>query len=107
MSFSKWAGRIFLTAAVGLPWAWQGWATPPGPPVAPVEAVTNTYFGTAIADPYRYLENLSDPKVMAWLKAQNGYTHSVLDRIPGREALLARIQELDNAVTARVDDVRR
>jgi prolyl oligopeptidase len=107
MSFSKWAGRIFLTAAVGLPWAWQGWATPPGPPVAPVEVVTNTYFGTAIADPYRYLENLSDPKVMAWLKAQNDYTHSVLDRIPGREALLARIQELDNAVTARVDDVRR
>ena len=107
MSFSKWAGRIFLTAAVGLPWAWQGWATPPGPPAAPVEVVTNTYFGTAIADPYRYLENLSDPKVMAWLKAQNDYTHSVLDRIPGREALLARIQELDNAVNARVDDVRR
>jgi prolyl oligopeptidase len=31
----------------------------------------------------------------------------LLDRIPGRKALLARIQELDNAVAARVEGVRR
>jgi prolyl oligopeptidase len=75
--------------------------------VAPIENVTNTYFGMAVIDPYRYLENLSDPKVAAWMKAQNDYTRSLLDRIPGRKALLARIQELDNAVAARVEDVRR
>ncbi len=107
MSFSRLAVRFFLTAAVGLQVAWPGRAAPPGPPVAPVEAVTNTYFGTAIVDPYRYLENLSNPSVTAWLKTQNDYTRSMLDRIPGREALLARIQELDNAVAARVADVRR
>jgi prolyl oligopeptidase len=76
-------------------------------PVAPVESVTNTYFGTAVVDRYRYMENLSNPNVMAWMKTQNDYTRSLLDRIPGRTALLARIQELDNAVAARVEDIRR
>lgn len=79
----------------------------PGPPVAAVANLTNLYFGTAIVDPYRYLEDLSDTNVAAWMKAQNDYTRSVLDRIPGRPALLARIQELDNAVAARVENVRR
>ena len=77
------------------------------PPATPIENVTNQYFGTEVIDPYRYLENLSDPKVAAWMKAQNDYTHSGLDRIPGRKALLARIQELDDAVAARVENVRR
>jgi prolyl oligopeptidase len=78
-----------------------------GPPATAIENVTNTYFGTEVVDPYRYLEDLSDPKVTAWMKAQNRYTRSVLDRLPGRAALLARIQELDNSVAARVDGVRR
>jgi len=107
MNFSKWAVRLFLTAAVGMQMAWPGWAAPAGPPVAPLEAVTNAYFGTAVVDPYRYLENLSNPNVTAWLKAQNDYTHSLLDQISGRTALLARIQELDIAVAARVDDILR
>ncbi|HLX95385.1 MAG TPA: prolyl oligopeptidase family serine peptidase [Verrucomicrobiae bacterium] len=107
MSFSQLAVRIFLTAAAGLQVTSHGWAAPPSPPVAPVEAVTNTYFGTAVVDPYRYMENLSNPNVTAWLQAQNDYTHFLLDRISGRAALRARIQELDNAVAARVEDVRR
>lgn len=77
------------------------------PPVAPVENVTNTYFGTEVVDPYRYLEDLANTNVTAWMKAQNDYTRSVLDRIPGRKALLARIEELVNAVSARVEAVRR
>jgi prolyl oligopeptidase len=107
MNFIKPTVGIFLAAGVGLQTAWCGLAAPQGLPVAPVDNVTNTYFGTAVNDPYRYMEDLSDPKVMAWLKAQNDYTRSLLDRIPGRKALLARIQELDNAVAARVEGVRR
>ncbi|HVU27164.1 MAG TPA: prolyl oligopeptidase family serine peptidase [Verrucomicrobiae bacterium] len=79
----------------------------PIPPVAPVENVTNVYFGVAVNDPYRYMENLADTNVTAWIKAQNDFTRSQLDGIPARKALLARIQELDNAVAARVGDVRR
>jgi prolyl oligopeptidase len=99
--------RIFPAAVVCLQMTWGGLAAAQNPPVAPVRNVTDTYYGTTVNDPYRYMENLSDPGVMAWMKAQNNYTHSLLDGIPGRKALLARIEELDNAVAARVDDVRR
>jgi len=68
--------------------------TTDGPPVAPVRPVTDTYFGTAVVDKYRYMENLKDPEVQAWMKAQASYTRSVLDRIPGRAALATRIQSL-------------
>lgn len=72
------------------------------PPVAPIRAVTTDYFGVTLSDPYRYIENLKDPEVEAWFKGQNAYTRSVLSRIPGRDALLARIKELDQSVPARV-----
>src|SRR5277367_5775662 len=67
------------------------------PPKTPVRAVIDDYFGTKVVDPYRWLENTSDPEVIAWMKAQNDYTRAVLARIPGRDELLARINSLDNA----------
>jgi prolyl oligopeptidase len=66
-------------------------------PKAPVRDVTDDYFGTKVVDPYRWLENTSDPEVTAWLKAQNDYTRALLARIPGRDQLLGRIEALDNA----------
>lgn len=68
------------------------------PPAAHPRPVTDIYFGTKIVDPYRYMENLQDPEVQAWIKAQNDYTRSVLAKIPGREKLLARIREVDQSV---------
>jgi len=72
-------------------------STPQGPPNTPIHDVTDTYFGTQINDPYRWLEDLKSPEVTAWMKAQNDYTRSMLDRIPGRDKLRERIAELDNA----------
>jgi prolyl oligopeptidase len=66
-------------------------------PNTPVRPVIDDYFGTKVVDPYRWLENTSDPEVIAWMKAQNDYTRAVLARIPGRDELLARIKSLDNA----------
>ncbi|HEX5862735.1 MAG TPA: hypothetical protein VF014_00425, partial [Casimicrobiaceae bacterium] len=40
------------------------------PPVAPVKKVSDTYFGTAVADPYRYMEDMKSPEVAEWMKAQ-------------------------------------
>jgi prolyl oligopeptidase len=77
------------------------------PPVAPVRPVTDEYFGVKVVDPYRYMENLKDPEVAGWFKAQNDYTRAILARLPGREALVSKIKELDEAVPARVFDVRR
>ncbi|HEY6291711.1 MAG TPA: prolyl oligopeptidase family serine peptidase [Terriglobia bacterium] len=71
---------------------------PSKPPVAPIRPMTDDYFGTKVVDPYRYMENLQDPEVQAWMKAQNDYTRAVLANVPGREQLLARIRELDQAV---------
>jgi prolyl oligopeptidase len=77
------------------------------PPPAPVRMATDTYFGTAVNDPYRWLENVKDPEVEQWMRAQADYTRAVLDAIPGRDALRRRIDELDAAVPARVIDVQR
>jgi len=73
-------------------------STPASPPVAPVKPVTDDYFGAKVVDPYRYMENLDDPEVQGWIKAQNDHTRAVLASIPGREQLLARIRELDQSV---------
>src|ERR1035438_10642747 len=71
------------------------------PPVAPVKDVTDTYFGVAISDPYRYMEDMKDPEVVAWMKAQADYTHVVLDRIPQRAVLLSEIQKYSDAAPSR------
>jgi prolyl oligopeptidase len=78
-----------------------------GPPFAPVRPVADTYWGTTVVDPYRYFENLKDPEVQTWMKAQAGYTRGVLDAIPGRAALLDRIHALSNADTRRGGFVQR
>lgn len=74
--------------------------TPIEPPVAQVRPVTDDYFGTKVVDNYRYFENLRDPEVQQWMKAQADYTRAMLDRIPGREQLLERIRELDRSEQA-------
>jgi prolyl oligopeptidase len=79
---------------------------PSANPVAPTVPVTDDYFGHKIVDPYRYMEDLKDPKVQAWIKAQADYTAGVLARIPAREKLLARIHELNTAAIARVYNVQ-
>ncbi|HTD22027.1 MAG TPA: prolyl oligopeptidase family serine peptidase [Terriglobales bacterium] len=66
-------------------------------PTTPVRNVTDDYFGTKVVDPYRWLENTSDPEVVAWMKAQNDHTRTMLAAIPGRDKLLDRIKALDNA----------
>src|SRR5262249_33197448 len=69
------------------------------PPATAMREVSDTYFGTKIADPYRWLEDLKSPEVVDWMKSQNNYTHSILDSIPNRDKLRVRIAELDAAGT--------
>jgi prolyl oligopeptidase len=67
------------------------------PPETPVRDVKETFFGTEITDPYRWLEDLKSPEVSSWMRAQNDYTRAILDRIPNRDKLHARIAQLDDA----------
>jgi prolyl oligopeptidase len=73
-------------------------SSPASPPVAPVRPVTDDYYGIKVVDPYRYMEDLNNADMQAWMKAQNDCTRAVLASIPAREPLLARIRELDESV---------
>ena len=71
------------------------------PPSTPKREVADTYFGTVIADPYRWMEPPvpDNPEFKKWLEAQNAYTRHVLDSLPHRAALQARLAELADIVT--------
>jgi prolyl oligopeptidase len=69
-------------------------------PATPVRDVTEDFFGTKVTDPYRWLENTTDPEVVTWMKSQNDYTREVLSKIPGRQQLLDRVTSLDHAGSA-------
>ena len=73
------------------------------PPVAPVRNVVDDYFGTKITDPYRWMEDMKSPEFQEWMKAQNEYTRTIINSIPGRQKLLDAITEYDNARTSVVD----
>lgn len=54
------------------------------------------YHGTAIPDPYRWLEDSDTPETRAWIEAQNGLTFAYLAQIPERSAIKARLTKLWN-----------
>ncbi|MBU2975122.1 prolyl oligopeptidase family serine peptidase [Zobellia sp. B3R18] len=56
----------------------------------------DTYFGTPVADPYRWLEDDMSDETGAWVKAQNEVTFNYLKKIPFREALKQRLEKLWN-----------
>lgn len=66
----------------------------PSPPTTHAEAVVETLHGHEIEDSYRWLEDDASPATRAWVDAQNSYTRSLLDAVPGRERLEARLKEL-------------
>ncbi|MFD0977301.1 prolyl oligopeptidase family serine peptidase [Salinimicrobium gaetbulicola] len=56
----------------------------------------DTYFGTDVKDPYRWLEDDRSAETEAWVKAQNEVTFGYLENIPFREELKNRLSELWN-----------
>jgi prolyl oligopeptidase len=56
----------------------------------------DTYFGTEVPDPYRWLEDDMSEETADWVKRQNEATYGYLDNIPFREALKERLTELWN-----------
>jgi prolyl oligopeptidase len=59
-------------------------------------SVRDTYHGTTIEDPYRWLENDTSAETGAWVKEQNKVTFDYLDKIPYRSKFRDRITELLN-----------
>lgn len=59
-------------------------------------SVVDSYFGTAVADPYRWLENDTSAETGAWVKAENEVTQNYLKQIPFRDAIAKRYEDLFN-----------
>lgn len=56
----------------------------------------DTYFGTQVPDPYRWLENDTTKETGEWVKAQNEVTAAYLKNISYRDVVKNRIQELND-----------
>src|SRR3954471_13686175 len=56
--------------------------------------VSDDYFGTRVADPYRWMEDLDSKAVADWIAAQNALTFGYLDRLPMRDRIKTRITQL-------------
>ena len=54
----------------------------------------DTYHGTKVPDPYRWLEDDTSADTAAWVEAQNTVTFAYLDKIPYRAALTKRLKSL-------------
>ena len=52
------------------------------------------FHGTAVADPYRWLEDPDSPDSRRWIEAENKVTFKFLDTIPQRAAIHTRLKEL-------------
>jgi prolyl oligopeptidase len=63
-------------------------------PVPPTSDQVDDYHGMPIADPYRPLEDSDGPASRAWIEAQNALTTHLLDGVPSRAAIRARLTEL-------------
>jgi prolyl oligopeptidase len=59
-------------------------AADPGAPPTAQQAVTDTYHGVRVTDPYRWLENADSKQVREWSAAQDARTRKYLDALPQR-----------------------
>lgn len=69
--------------------------TLPYPQTKKVDTV-NTYFGTPVADPYRWLEDDRASDTKAWVKEENKVTQDYLGQIPYRDSIRKRLEILWN-----------
>jgi prolyl oligopeptidase len=56
----------------------------------------DTYFGTKVIDPYRWLEDDRSEETNAWVKEQNNTTFGYLNQIPFRDKIKQRLEKLWN-----------
>ena len=63
-------------------------------PKAEKRPLEETLHGVKIVDNYRWLEDADSPETQKWVAAEMAYTNSVLDPLPGREAIHKRLTEL-------------
>ena len=63
-------------------------------PVTQKVDTVDTYFGTAVADPYRWLEDDNSEETAKWVAAQNEVTTAYLNQIPFRSKIKERLEQI-------------
>jgi prolyl oligopeptidase len=80
-------------------------AAPPAAPLAQAPLTypaahtvdqVDDYFGTRVADPYRWMEDVDSPEVKSWVEAENALTHNYFSQVPEREAIRNRLMHLNS-----------
>ncbi|MDX1762436.1 MAG: hypothetical protein R3218_09805, partial [Christiangramia sp.] len=75
------------------------------PEKAKPKKVIDEYHGIKVEDPYRYMEDLDDPQVVNWMKANTKYAESVLNAIPGKEEMIKKMEEMDKRTASRISNL--
>jgi prolyl oligopeptidase len=65
-------------------------------PVTKKVEISDNYFGTTIADPYRWLEDDNSEETKNWVQQQNAVTGAYLSSIPFRDKVKERLSVLWN-----------
>ncbi|MCK9401430.1 MAG: prolyl oligopeptidase family serine peptidase [Bacteroidales bacterium] len=63
-------------------------------PVTAKDDQVDDYFGTKVADPYRWLEDDTTAQTAEWVKAQNIVTFGFLEQIPYRQKIQDRLTKI-------------
>lgn len=65
-------------------------------PITNKHKQTDTYFGTKVEDPYRWLENDKSIETANWVQSQNKLTQDYLSKIPYRDEIKQNLSNLWN-----------
>jgi prolyl oligopeptidase len=65
-------------------------------PRATPERQVDTYHGTSVADPYRWLEDIDSERTRAWVQAEGDLARFALDALPRRQSIRQRARALVN-----------
>ena len=95
--------RCFVLAVTAILFSSTVSAQPPKTRLSPT---TDTYHGVQVTDNYRWLEDWDDPAVKAWSGQQNAYARTVLDGLPGVDAIRARVTEIMSAKIVSYSGIR-
>jgi prolyl oligopeptidase len=75
-------------------------------PAALPAPVSDTYFGVPVTDPYRWLEDWSNPRTQQWSAAQDRHARAYLDGLPYRQAIYDRLYQQISATSASYYSLR-
>ncbi len=65
-------------------------------PAAPRGDFVATYFGTAVPDPYRWMEEIDSSQTRAWVESEAALSHNYLSAIPARTPIYNHLRGIYN-----------